>query len=175
MTISQVNYPSSSTVAVTISLASVASNSQGVFTAGREGTAVSNRTTLDVDHQLSGKIRTGTSPTANRNIIIYAVAPLSLASGTPTWPDVLDGTDSNETFTSTNVMNGVAKPLATLIVDSTSDRDYPFSGLSVAAAFGGSMPSDYVVFVAHDTGVNLNSTGSNHEINITRIKYENAV
>lgn len=166
-------YPSTSSVAVTISLGGLTSGSVGVFTAGQESTSVSNRTNLDLDHHLSGKIRTGTSPTAGRSINVYVAAPLSLASGTPTWPDVLDGTDSAETFTSANVMNAIVKPAISMLVDSTSNRDYPFSGISVAALFGGSMPSDYIVFVAHDTGVALNATGGNHEINYYRIQGQN--
>lgn len=170
MAVIQLSYPSSSSVAVTISLASLASGAQGVFNAGRESSAISNETNLDLDHILSGKIRTGTTPTASRSINVYVAAPLSMASGTPTWPDVLDGTDSAETFTSVNVMNGIVKLAASLTVDATSDRDYPFSGISVASLFGGVLPPEYVVFVAHDTGVNLNATGSNHEINYFRVQ-----
>jgi hypothetical protein len=165
------SYPSTSSVAVSIGLASLASNgSAGVFTAGRESAAITNETNLDLDHILSGKIRTGTSPTASRSINVYVAAPQSMASGTATWPDVLDGTDSAETFTSVNVMNGIVKLAASLTVDATSDRDYPFSGISVASLFGGVLPPEYVVFVAHDTGVNLNATGSNHEINYFRVQ-----
>ena len=170
MAVIQLSYPSTSSVAVTITLASLGSGAQGVFTAGRESSAISNETNLDLDHILSGKIRTGTSPTASRSINVYVAAPQSMASGTPTWPDVLDGTDSAETFTSANVMNGIVKLAASLTVDSTSDRDYPFSGVSVASLFGGVLPPEYVVFVAHDTGVNLNSTGGNHEINYFRVQ-----
>jgi hypothetical protein len=170
MPVIQTSYPSTSSVAVTISLASLGSGSQGVFTSGREGNAVSNETNLDLDHILSGKIRTGTSPTASRSINVYVVAPLSMASGTATWPDVLDGTDSAETFTSANVMNGIVKLAVSLTVDSTSDRDYFFSGISVASLFGGVLPPEWVPYVAHDTGVNLNSTGSNHEINYFRVQ-----
>lgn len=163
-------YPATSSVAVTITLASLASGTQGVFNAGRESTAITNETNLDLDHILSGKIRTGTTPTASRSINVYVAAPLSMASGTPTWPDVLDGTDSAETFTSVNVMNSIVKLAASMTVDSTSDRDYFFSGVSVASLFGGVMPPEYVVYVAHDTGVNLNATGSNHEINYFRVQ-----
>jgi hypothetical protein len=166
----KLNYPSNSTVAVTISLASLGSGAQGVFTAGRESDAISNETNLDLDHILSGKIRTGTSPTASRSINVYVAAPLTMASGTPTWPDVLDGTDSAETFTSANVMNGIVKLAASMTTDNTTGRDYFFSGVSVAALFGGVLPPEYVVYVAHDSGVNLDSTGGNHHINYFRVQ-----
>jgi hypothetical protein len=166
----KIAYPSTSSVAVTITLASLGSGAQGVFTAGRESTAISNETNLDLDHILSGRITTGTSPTASRSINIYVAAPLSMATGTATWPDVLDGTDSAETFTSANVMNGIVKLAASITTDNTSDRAYSFSGVSVASLFGGVLPPEYVVYVAHDSGVNLNSTAGNHEINYFRVQ-----
>ena len=56
---------------------------------------------------------------------------------------------------------------AVLRVDATtSDRDYPYE-FSARQAFGGSLPKSYSVFVAHNTGVNLNSTGSNHTYRYT--------
>lgn len=163
-------YPSTSSVALTISLASLASGSAGVFTAGQESTAVDNTSNLDVDHLLSGVIRAGTSPTASRYINVYVYANISSASGTPTYPDVLDGTDSAETFTSANVMNGIVKLAASMISDSTSNRDYFFGPVSVAQLFGGSLPKFWGVFVAHDTAVALNATGGQHVLTYERIQ-----
>ena len=40
----------------------------------------------------------------------------------------------------------------------------------VAALFGGWMPPSYVVFVTHNTAVNLDSTSGNHFIWYTRIE-----
>jgi hypothetical protein len=166
----RLKYPSTSSVAVTISLASLGSGASGVFTAGRESTAIDNTTNLDCDHILSGQITTGTTITASRSINVYVAAPLSVSSGTPTWPDVLDGTDSAETFTSANVMNGIVKLAASMTTDNTNDRAYTFSGVSVASLFGGSLPPFYVVFVAHDSGNALNSTAGNHSINYYRVQ-----
>lgn len=163
-------YPSTSSVALTISLASLASGSAGVFTAGQESTAVDNTSNLDVDHLLSGVIRAGTSPTSGRYINVYAYANISSASGTPTYPDVLDGTDSAETFTSANVMNGIVKLVASLIIDSTSNRDYFFGPISIASLFGGALPKFWGVFVAHDTAVALNATGGNHVLSYERVQ-----
>jgi hypothetical protein len=163
-------YPSTSSVALTISLASLASGSSGVFTAGQESTAVDNTSNLDVDHLLSGVIRAGTSPTSSRYINVYVYANISSSSGTPTYPDVLDGTDSAETFTSANVMNGIVKLAASMISDSTSNRDYFFGPVSVAQLFGGVLPKFWGVFVAHDTAVALNATGGNHVLTYERIQ-----
>jgi hypothetical protein len=162
-------YPSTSSVAITISLASLATGSAGVYTAGRESTAVDNTTNLDVDHIVSGKIRTGTTPTVSRSINVYVYAPITIAAGTPTYPDVLDGTDSDETLTSANVMAGCVRLLASITVDATSDRDYFIPPTSVKELFG-YMPPFWGLFVAHDTAVNLNSTGGNHVLHYYRVQ-----
>ena len=43
------------------------------------------------------------------------------------------------------------------------------SAYPVAALFGGTLPAKFVVFVTHNTAVNLNSTGGNHVISITPV------
>lgn len=145
-------------VAMTITLASLATSS--TRTGGRESTAISNTVTVYPDVMLSGKITTGTSPTANRQIDVWVYAD----DGNDSYPDVLDGTDSDETITSENVRNSALKLAASIRVDATSDRTYFFRCESIANLFGGVMPRKWGVFVTHDTGVNLNATGSNHEI-----------
>lgn len=166
----KIKYPSTSSTDLTISLASLASGSSGVFTAGQESTAVDNTSNVDLDHLLSGIITTGTSPTASRSINIYVYANISSASGTPTYPDVLDGTDSAETFTSANVMNAAVKFAAGIIVDNNSNRSYYFGPVSVASLFGGVLPKFWGVYIAHDTAVALNSTAGNHKISYERIQ-----
>ena len=57
---------------------------------------------------------------------------------------------------------------ATMLVDATtSDRTYWFAPVSVAALFGGTLPKYWGAFITHNTGVNLNSTGTNHVISYT--------
>ncbi len=163
-------YPSTSSVALTISLASLASGSAGVFTAGRESTAVDNTSNLDVDHLLSGKIRVGTSPTSGRYINVYVIGNISSSSGTPTYPDVITGSDSARTFTSANVMSGIVKLAASIVIDSTSARDYFFGPISVASLFGGVLPKFWNAFGAHDTAVSLDSTAGNHVLSYERIQ-----
>lgn len=163
----KVKYPADS-VAVTITLASLATSS--TRTGGAESDAISNRTNLDLDHRIGGRITTGTSPTVSKQIDIWIVPSRKYVSSTPTYPDVMDGTASAETWTSENVRNAGGQLLKSIIVDNTSDRSYDFAGLSVAALFGGWLPGEYVVFVSHDTAVNLNSTGGNHEIYYERVQ-----
>ncbi len=160
-------YPSTSTIAITISLGGLATSAS--LNAGQESTAIDNRTNVDLDHIVSGRIRTGTSPTVNTTIEIWAYAPISISSGTPTYPDVLDGTDSVETFTSRNVLLSSLRRLHTIIVDSNSDRDYFMPPTSIKEAFG-QMPQYWGLFVTHNTGVALNATGGNHVFHYDRIQ-----
>jgi hypothetical protein len=153
-----------SPAAITITLASLATSATKV--AGRESTAIDNGTNLYVDALVSGKITTGTSPTADKTIEIWAYAA---HDETPTYPDVFDGTDSDETVTSTYVKAGALRLLATLVVANTSDVTYWLAPTSVAQAFGGILPRRWGLFVTHDTGVNLNATGSNHELKYTGV------
>jgi hypothetical protein len=160
------NYAAAATI--TCSLASLASSS--TFQAGQESAVVDNSTNKYVDALLAGKIRVGTSPTANTQILVYVFAP---ADDTPTYPDVMDGTDSAETLTSVGVGQGFLKLAATLNVDATtSDRDYAFGPVSVAQLFGGVLPQRWSVFVSHNTGVALNATGGNHVLKYQGVKFD---
>jgi hypothetical protein len=142
---------------ITASVASLASDTN--LLAGIESAPVDNRTDGFEDHILSGKFTTGTSPTASRQIEIWAVAWDSNA-----WPDVFDGTSSAETITSADIKNALCKAVAVLPTNNTSDRTYSFTGVSMKTVFGGVLPSQYVLFVVHNTGVALNATAGNHEL-----------
>jgi hypothetical protein len=132
--------------------------SSSTWTAGYEWYIIDNSSDLSLDRLQQGSIRVGTSPTANTEIRIYAVGSYDGS----TWPDVFDGTPSAETVTSEGVRDSFAKLAAVLRVDATtSNRDYPFM-FSIAALFGGVVPKKVAIFVAHNTGVNLNSTAGNH-------------
>jgi hypothetical protein len=152
---------------ITISLASLGTSSSR--TAGQESTAIDNGTNLYVDALVSGKITTGTSPTVSKQIDIWIYAA---HDETPTYPDVLDGTDSAETITSENVRNSAMRLATAIVVDATSDRTYWVAPFSVAALFGGILPRRWGLFIAHDTAVNLNATGSNHEWKFTGVHFQ---
>ena len=154
---------------ITITLASLATSAD--WTAGRESTAISNAVTLYDDVLVGGKITTGTSPTVSTQINIYVYAAVD---DTPTYPDVFDGTDSAETVTSVNVRASAIRLLASIVVDNTSDRTYWMAPTSVAFAFGGVMPRNWGLFIAHNTAQALNSTGSNHAFFYNGITYTSA-
>lgn len=149
--------------AVTISLASLATDTN--LLAGRESSLIDNSSNKYLDYLLAGKITQGTTPTTGKEIRVYVVGLMDDS----TWPDVFDGTDSAETVTSSGIRDSVCKLAAVMATDSTSDRANYFGPVSVAALFGGTLPAKFVVFVTHNTAVNLNSTGGNHVISITPV------
>jgi hypothetical protein len=131
--------------------------SSATWVAGYEWYIIDNSTDKSLDRLQQGYVTVGTTPTANTQINIWAVGSYD---GT-TWPDVIDGTPSAETWTSAGVRNSCAKLAASLQVDATtSNVAYPFF-FSIASLFGGTVPKKVAVFLSHNTGVNLNSTAGN--------------
>lgn len=160
----------SSPTTITCSVASTATSSTWV--AGRESTEVDNTTNKYDDALVQGKITVGTTPTASTLILVY-VWGSDTSAGT-TAIDVIDGTDSAETITSAGVRDGFMRLGASINVDAaTSDRTYPFGPFSAADLFG-QMPKYWGLFVTHNTGANLNSTGGNHAFTYTGIKFDTA-
>lgn len=149
--------------AVTISPASLATDSN--FLAGRESTAIDNSSNKYTDYLLSGQITTGTSPTVDKEIRVYVVG----ISNDSTWPDVFDGTDSAETITNAGIRDSVCKLASVMVVTATSNVSYWFGPVSVASLFGGVVPLKFVVFITHNTAVNLNATAGNHVVSITPV------
>lgn len=140
------------------------------FVAGVETNEIDNTANLFVDALLQGYFTVGTTPTINTNIIVYVWGSDTSLGTTPL--DTLDGTASAETITSAGLGRGFLKRAAVIEVDATtSDLDYAFGPVSVAALFDGRMPRFWGVFVAHNTGVNLHATAGNHVLQYTGIKY----
>lgn len=128
------------------------------WVAGYESATIDNTTAKDMDIWLSGLTTVGTTPTIN-TIIEHSIVSMIADA---VWPDVFDGTTGAETITSVGVKAGICKPLVFLNVDATtSNRVYHYTKRSVAELFGGLAPPKFVVFTSHNTGVNLNATGSN--------------
>lgn len=146
----------------TITVASLVSS--GTLVAGRESTAVSNTSDLYLDYLVAGKVRVGSSGTAAGTIEVWAYASMN---DTPTYPDVLDGTDSDETFTSADIKRSCLKLIASIPNDATNSRTYPFAASSIAAAYGGLVPKNHGLFVVHSASSALSSTGSDHFFSYT--------
>ena len=154
----KLSYPAASDLTVT--LASLASDTN--LLTGRESATIDNSTNLYLDILVSGKITAGTSPTAARSIEVWAVGSWD---GT-NWPDVFDGTESAETITSADIKASVCRFVAAMATANVTDRAYHFGPVSLASAFGGTLPPKVVLFVTHSTGVALNSTAGNHQIRL---------
>jgi len=161
-------YPQSNadSIAITITLASLASSTAW---AGRASTAVNNTSNLDLDHIVSGKIKLGTSPTVSKTVQVYAYAAQSIASGTPTYPDGITGSDAAKTMTSASVAYACLRFLWAGTTDATTGLVLEMPPISIAQVFG-CVPPYWGLFVVHDSGVNLDSTGGNHAMQYQRIQ-----
>lgn len=135
----------------------------GWSSAGRDNTS-----DLWVDAIVSGTLKTGTSPTASNWIELWMWEGLD---DTPTYPDTITGSEAAITLTSTNVKYGFGRWVQNIIVDSTSNRVYPFS-FRAASIFNGSMPKKaWGLYFVQNTGAALNSSGN--VVNILGIQYQN--
>ena len=145
----------SSTTTGTGGINSLASSSTWV--AGYEWFIIDCANAIDVLVEIVARV--GTTPTINTEIRAYL---FPIGDGGTVYPDVFDGTPSAETVTSAGVRDSFMKLAGVGVVDATtSDRDYPinFNLLS----FFPTLPKKVGVFIAHNTGVNLNSTAGNQK------------
>ncbi len=153
--------------AITLDLTSLASSTD--FSAGRESDAIDNSTNLYEEVLVSGSAAVGTTPTINTTIAVYVYAQ---HDDTPTYQDVLDGTGSAETFTSAGVASGALRLLGTMSVDSTTtDRIYYLAPTAVGPLFGGAIPKRWGLFVTHNTGVALKSSGNTGNFKYQGLKF----
>lgn len=151
--------------AYTITLTSLASST--TLVAGRESTSVSNTTSLYSDYLVGGRITMGAvAPTADQVIEIWLYGSVN---DTPTYPDVFDGTDSDETVTSVNVKNGALRLLDRVFVDASANRVYWFGPVGISQAFGGRVPKQHGLFVTQNSGQALSSTAGDHVISYTGV------
>lgn len=163
MTTATISYGTSA--ALTATLASLASDTNLI--AGRQSTVIDNTSDVAIDAIVGGKVTTGTSPTASRQIEVWAFGSYD---GT-TYSAGAGASDANFSPTGEKTLMSL---LTVIPTDSTSNHAYEWGPFSVAQAFGGTMPKKWGIFIVHNTGVNLNSTGGNHEIKYTPVKYASA-
>jgi hypothetical protein len=135
--------------------------------AGRAGTAIDQKDTDDaVDALVGGLVTTGTSPTASRQIEIWLYA----SADDSNFNEGITGTDANKTL----VTKSHLRLLTIIPTSNTSDIAHYWGPFSVAQAYGGIIPVRWGVFVVHNTGVALNSTGGNHFVKHYPVKFESA-
>lgn len=144
----------------TITLASLAASS--TLLAGRESDAIDNGASVKyLDYLAAGNFVAAASNNQAGSIYATVIAALN---DTPTWPDIIDGTDSVETFTKSGVFNSVAKFLAVIAADNTAAQSWPFSGASVAGCFGGIVPDQFVYFVTHNIQTSTNAWNASGQV-----------
>lgn len=132
--------------ALTITIASLASSVVGV---GRQSTILDNTTLLHQDVLLFLKIKQGTSPTGNKSVQVYLLRDDN--NGTAHRTDGAGASDAALT-----VLNA---PLIGVMVNKGS----PATGDILYGEFRIHRPGPkWGIAIVHDTGVNLDSTGSNH-------------
>jgi len=136
-----------SSTAMTITLASLATSTVGV---GRQTTLIDNTTNRYRRIQVYFRVTTGTTPTANKSIRFFLVkGDDPAASNIRT--DNAGASDAGLTVVTADQVYAVA-------TSSTSDQAY-------RGSFTIENPGpEWGLCVVHDTGVNLNATGSNHSI-----------
>ena len=162
MAVTNITYSGASGTAITLTLSSLANGSW------RQSTAVDNTSNLYIDVLVGGSVQTGTTPTANGTIDIYAYGQYD---GSGEYTAGASGTDGAYT---TDGSEGQLKFIASIVVDATSDQDYEWGPYNIAPAFGGVMPQRWGLVVENNTGAQLNTTGTNNETAYTGIDYTTA-
>lgn len=134
------------------SLGSLAASATWV--AGAESAAVDNSTNLYDDYLLAGNFKRGAANAQIGTLEVWVAAQLE----DTLWPDVLDGTDSTETWSSVDAKYAGARLAGTIYGSvATNDAVYPFAPVSVASLFGGVCPRKFVVFVTHNLQTSTNA------------------
>jgi len=151
--------------AVTVTLASLASSTADP-PVGRESNVI-DMTSIDaIDVWVGGKVTVGTTPTAGKYIQVWFAPSYD---GT-TYAGSATGSDAGLTPTNVELMR-----LAATIVTKATTSNVTFNwGVCASEVFGPSLPPKFNVFFTHNTGVNLNSTGGNHELKYRAVNYESA-
>lgn len=136
---------------LTCTLASLASSA----TAGRESTAIDNRTNLFLDAFVMVKVKTSASVLANDKAVYIYVAG-TVDDGT-TWPDAVTGINAAITLVDPTELILLGTIFCPAI--STTYNGGPWS---VARAFGGSMPAEWSIVVRNYTGQALDASEASH-------------
>lgn len=139
------------------SLNSLASDTN--LLAGASALAVDNGATgVPLEIGISGYVKnSGSTPTANREIDIYAYAALD---DSLTYPDTLDGTDATKTITTVNILNSGLKLVQSILIAATASQVNPMAPVALSSLFG-VMPRYWSLWVVHNSGQSINASGNN--------------
>jgi hypothetical protein len=137
-------------------LQSLASDTNAL--AGWSSAMIDNTSFLSDSETISYIIKAGASaPTASTNCWIYTWAALD---DTPTYPDVITGSEALIALTSANVRDsGMLRQGAVITFDATANRLY-YGSFNVAALYGGHMPKKWGVWAVQNSGQTLAASGN---------------
>jgi hypothetical protein len=110
---------------------------------GWESALIDNTTNLYLDYRITAKLTVAAANNQAGELRMYLIGMLDDS----TWPDVFDGTESAESFTDTEMRDAIARFAAVSICDNSASDVYYLECPSVAAVFGGAVPSKFVVFI----------------------------
>lgn len=133
---------------ITVSLASLADNSK------RQSDAVDNSSNLYLDAHVQLKVKTGGTVSGDKAVYVHAYGTTD-SSGLG-YSGGASGSDSVFTGTLANIK------LIGVISTPATGTSYESDIISVAAGFGGTLPSKWGIIVENRSGSALDATESNH-------------
>lgn len=146
----------------TTNLQSLASSQ--TLIAGWCSASVNNTSNTYNDFQYAFQFTSHASSRQSGNLLVAAVSALN---DTPTWPAVSSGTLGTEgalAFADLFRRDALIRPLWSFAVDNTASAIYCTPKLSIAAAFGGYVPTYHCIFIAQNfattTAAGLASSGN---------------
>lgn len=131
-------------------------SSSATHVAGWESAVIDNTSNLYLDYRVTAKITVESASLSDGQIRLHLVGLLDDS----THPDVFDGTESAETVTDTEIRDAICRLAAVTATDTTASRVYYLEVPSVAAVFGGNMPSKFTIFITQSTGTTLETSGN---------------
>lgn len=142
-------------------LHSIASSTTNTIGWTSEG--VDNTTNNYVDYLIGAQftIDNAGAATTGRSIKVFAYAAFT---ETPTWPDLFsagtEGAQGTATVHDEEQRDCGMRLLWAGVVDAGTSEVYAMPPTSLAAAFGGVVPTDWALFITQDTAQALESTGN---------------
>lgn len=123
----------------------------------RESTAIDNSSDLFQDVLVQVQIKSGAASTAATGLVnVYAYGTVDPA--TPVYPDAVTGTDAAITLNSPTQLRLIGQ--LNVVANATTYKSEP---MSVAAAFGGIMPTKWGIVIENKCGGALDTTEANHK------------
>jgi hypothetical protein len=139
--------------------------SSATWVAGWESNAIDNSSNQYKDYRINAVLRTEGAAVTAGECRMYLIAELDDS----TWPDVIDGTESTETFTDTEERDAVCRLAATSANDTSTAANVYLMCPSARAVFFGNLPRKFVIFITQATGTTLETTGDPNQVYVAGV------